>query len=88
MSASIALLDQENTSSAHRRRPERRQEILALRRKKKKIERRLQRVFLDVEFDNQTATGFGNFHLLRFNFFAFTQRFQNFRIQGPSEVMQ
>jgi hypothetical protein len=50
--------------SDRRPRTERRQEILALKRKKKKLERRLKRIFLDIEFENDNVTAVANFHLI------------------------
>jgi hypothetical protein len=47
-----------------RPRAERRREMLKLKKQKKKLERRLKRVLLGIEFDNKNVTGFGNFHLL------------------------
>lgn len=58
------LTSHEKKHPRRRLRTERREEILALRRKKKKLERRLQRVILDIEFDNPNTTSVGNFHLL------------------------
>ena len=47
-----------------RPRRERRQEKLALEKRKRKLERKLNHVFLNVEFNNDNVTGFANFHLL------------------------
>jgi len=47
-----------------RPRAERRREMLKLKKQKKKLERRIKRVLLGIEFDNKNITGFSNFHLL------------------------
>ena len=55
-----------NNQDKKDRRPrrERRQEKLALEKRKRKLERKLNHVFLNVEFNNDNVTGFSNFHLL------------------------
>lgn len=47
-----------------RPRAERRREMLRLKKQKKQLERKLKRVLMDIEFENDNITGFGNFHLL------------------------
>lgn len=54
----------QRTQTDRRPRRERRKEILELRRRKKKLERKLKHVLLKPEFNNETTTAFGNFHLL------------------------
>lgn len=45
-------------------RKERRPQIIRLQKEKRKLERRLRKVNLQVEFDNESVTGFGNFHTI------------------------
>jgi len=47
-----------------RPRKERRPEIIRLKKQKRKLEWRLKRVNLQVEFDNESVTAFGNFHTI------------------------
>jgi len=60
-----AKIEPNNQDKKDRRsRRERRQEKLALEKKKRKLERKLNGVLLNVEFNNDNVTGFANFHLL------------------------
>lgn len=54
----------QQTNICRKSKRERRKEVLELRKKKRKLERRLKHVLLGIEFNNETTTSFGNFHLL------------------------
>lgn len=57
-------MNQINSLIDTRPRRERRPQIVRLEKQKRKLERRLRRVNLHVEFDNESVTAFGNFHTI------------------------